>query len=273
MLAGNDPLEAVKLKVKRAYSSIVEINDKIQAFVPTISPVPTFLTEVNAAGTEETLKVKLSPITIPAEIAVIAGESLYNLRSALDHLACRLAEINGSTDISKTAFPFGKTKEVFDRPQVQEKIAQLSDEARVLISNLKPYKGGNDLLWAIHELNKTDKHRTLVAIVMATTAISGNIGLTAQNDGLFFLQAPPPWSRIDQDIPVLVYTPGLKPDANLKLSFSIAFGDIKGIEREPIVKILHQFCDLTQRIVGDIEGQFFRNAEPIIVSDQISATR
>jgi hypothetical protein len=37
----------------------------------------------------------------------------------------------------------------------------MSPSAKAHIDNLRPYKGGNQLLWRIHELDNIDKHRTL----------------------------------------------------------------------------------------------------------------
>jgi hypothetical protein len=38
----------------------------------------------------------------------------------------------------------------------------MRDAAIERIERLKPYKGGNDPLWRIHELDNIDKHRTLL---------------------------------------------------------------------------------------------------------------
>lgn len=35
--------------------------------------------------------------------------------------------------------------------------------AQKIVTDLKPYKGGNKTLWKLHELNRIDKHRLLVA--------------------------------------------------------------------------------------------------------------
>ena len=37
-------------------------------------------------------------------------------------------------------------------------------EAVEAIDKLKPYKGGNDALWRIHELDNVDKHRSLFTL-------------------------------------------------------------------------------------------------------------
>ena len=37
-------------------------------------------------------------------------------------------------------------------------------EAVEAIDRLKPYKGGNDLLWKIHALNNLDKHRAIFTL-------------------------------------------------------------------------------------------------------------
>src|ERR1051325_3198101 len=43
--------------------------------------------------------------TPPAEIGLLAGDVIHNLRSALDHLAYQLVYVNGAAHSKQTAFP------------------------------------------------------------------------------------------------------------------------------------------------------------------------
>jgi hypothetical protein len=40
----------------------------------------------------------------------------------------------------------------------------MTQQAVAAIDALKPYKGGNDVLWQLHELNNVDKHRLILTV-------------------------------------------------------------------------------------------------------------
>jgi hypothetical protein len=73
----------------------------------------------------------------------------------LDHLVCELVETNGGIVGHKTGFPIFnqapttlKAKENFDK-----KIEGMKQGAKDEIYRIKPYRGGDDILWLIHSLD------------------------------------------------------------------------------------------------------------------------
>lgn len=114
---------------------------------------------------EQVWSFQLNP-PIPSDIAVIVVEILHNLRVPLDYLACALARHNTGSD-KGVYFPFGQNEAGFVG-QAEQKCKKVSTEALAMIRALKPYKGGNDLLWSIHEMNRADKHREIVPINLRT---------------------------------------------------------------------------------------------------------
>jgi hypothetical protein len=157
------PLFGPWAKVERSKAQIYELNIKIRALFAR-HPYE-IVSKVNPEGTEETWRFNTAG-AVPAELAVITGEILHNLRSALDNLTCATAfQHKGST--SGTYFPFGATAQIFEE-EIARKCKKLPVAATDMIRALKPYKGGNDLLWAIHAANITDKHVDLIAVNFRT---------------------------------------------------------------------------------------------------------
>jgi len=105
---------------------------------------------------------------IPDVLPVIVGEVLHNIRSSLDNLACAIAS-NETGSTSGTYFPFGKDETIFER-ELARKCKNLPSLAREMIRAVKPYKGGNDLLFTLHDLNRADKHVRLCAVNVSTGA-------------------------------------------------------------------------------------------------------
>jgi hypothetical protein len=94
-----------------------------------------------------------------------AGDIVHNLRSALDHLAHQLVLVGspGKEPTRRIEFPIAKDFATYEKDK-RAKVEGMRQDAIAAIDALKPYKGGNDDLWRIHELDNIDKHRGLFTI-------------------------------------------------------------------------------------------------------------
>lgn len=100
---------------------------------------------------------------LPAEIALILGDALHNLRSTLDYLVYKMVERSGATPDSRTGFPIFDDAKGYASLKAG-KIKGLGKLAIEAIDRLQPYKGGNSHLWVLHQLDIRDKHRLLLAV-------------------------------------------------------------------------------------------------------------
>lgn len=127
-------------------------------------------------GTNEIVYYVTYAKRIPSELALIAGDVLQNLRTALDHLVCALVHANGKEITNRHMFPISKKvpSPAKDEAEFEEKIDGMADEPKDLIRKMKTYMAGDDLLWQTHALNNRDEHRML--FVLATGRPSINLG-------------------------------------------------------------------------------------------------
>lgn len=198
--------------------------------------------------------------------AVIAGEVVHQLRSALDHLACQLVEANHGSVTNKTAFP------IFDSPneceaRIEGILKGASVEAISFIKALKPYKGGNQMLFALHRLDITDKHRLLIAVGAAREPVrvpgsaqaarykdKGIRVIPQKSDGTFEVEFAPfiDVFPLEDDAEIFRRTndPKLYPNANL--TFEIAFGEKGVFDREPLVPSLFNLTYAIEAIIKTI---------------------
>jgi hypothetical protein len=103
---------------------------------------------------------------IPTDFNVTVGAILHSLRTPLDQMLSTIAVEAGDTP-RQVAFPFGRTCDEFKLALSKQK--KLPADARKLIETVKPWKGGNNLLYALHVLNNSDKHHPgLVPINLET---------------------------------------------------------------------------------------------------------
>jgi hypothetical protein len=111
---------------------------------------------------------------IPASFRIRVGRDVHTLRSALDSLACVLATRHSGSE-KHTYFPISASKAVFDADG-EKKMKLLSDEDKDIIRGLEPFNGGNDTLFALHQLDIIDKHRRLsVHATVIRPHLEGNI--------------------------------------------------------------------------------------------------
>jgi len=107
-------------------------------------------------------------------IALLLGDALHNLKSALDYAWIATLELHAPSAIGdKTQFPAYASRNILESALRNIKIDVLSPALFDLtITELKAYSGGNEAIWAVKQLNILDKHRLLLPLI-GYTSISG----------------------------------------------------------------------------------------------------
>ena len=103
------------------------------------------------------------------------GDALHNARSALDHVACLLVEQGGGTITQTTAFPIASDATKFNAG-VKAKLQGATDSARAAVQATAAYRGADDQLWALHQLDIDDKHKLLIPVVMFLGTVNLHFG-------------------------------------------------------------------------------------------------
>lgn len=106
--------------------------------------------------------------SVPANMALIIGDIIHNLRVSLDLLATDLVRINNKSP-RKVYFPFANSKSEIDKQIKDKNFHRASDEAIALLRDaIKPFGGddGNGLLYALHNADIMDKHKLLIPVAM-----------------------------------------------------------------------------------------------------------
>lgn len=168
-MTADERISLIRVKIDRARKHICDLELEIQAFLNS-NPY------VVGTKTDQRLKALvyyLVGITdTPPIIAAITGDALFNLRAALDHLAYHLAVVNGASDeiLKTTYFPIYDDAAKYNAGKAG-RVRGMSPAARNAIDAVKPYRGGNDVLWRLHRLNIIDKHRILLTVGSAVRGI------------------------------------------------------------------------------------------------------
>jgi hypothetical protein len=132
---------------------------------------------------------------VPLRYSILVGETLYNLRAALDYLVYELARHDAGTAQERTQFPITMTPEKFAGEQ-RDRLKSLSVEHVAMIEKLQPYPDRKECEWLadLQKLSNPDKHKTLTAM---PTLLLGFVELLRFNPRLSGDDGP---IRITQDI-------------------------------------------------------------------------
>jgi hypothetical protein len=179
------PFRGPRAKIERARSIIAEIERLVTEYRGA-ALVP----EADEPGHIcWTVRIKLDPHT---DIATLVGDCVHNLRSSLDLMAVRLAELNGRSP-KDVHFPFCDRRDDLEEMIKRKHFNRTSAAAQELLRQLEPYRGGNTALRGVHDLDITDKHTDLIQIAaLATQPVpirfgKGNVvagGMFSLHDGL-----------------------------------------------------------------------------------------
>ncbi|MFC7498650.1 hypothetical protein ACFQRC_05385 [Enterovirga sp. GCM10030262] len=148
------------LKLERAKHHLAELEASLVEFFATPVPISRFEPWQNADGTWG-MEIASEPHDPPPMTATILGDIIHNLRSSLDLMACALALQRGESP-DGVHFPFAGEEDDLDLMIRKRRFNLCGEDAVRLLKTLRPYKGGNLELRAIHDLDIIDKHRSLV---------------------------------------------------------------------------------------------------------------
>jgi hypothetical protein len=159
-------ITGINAKIARAREHLNTLEDETQRFFKPDSYIVAH--EIEPESRDQIWRLKSDLPEVPIRISIIVGDVLYNLRSALDHLAWQLVLANGDTPDRRTAFPILRDPSHYYTRQVRDKIRGMSPEAKTSINSLQPCNGGYSALWDLAELSDVDKHRHLNIVVMSS---------------------------------------------------------------------------------------------------------
>jgi hypothetical protein len=201
---------------------------------------------------------------VPDSLLTIVGDCLFNIRSALDHLAFSLAKAYTPTMTIEqevgSEFPIFHERPMKTGEEVR-KIGCVHPGAAAVIKAMQPHHRGSlyrdEPLWQIQELNRVDKHRRLSVAVThpekeghraVGIAVTGNENLGST---VYMRSITQNFVPLKTDA-VLVRYGAIPKDANRGvqmqpfLSIQILLGEGEPAPLEPIIPTLNRLCDFVR---------------------------
>ena len=246
-----DPLHSSRYSVEHAKRRIRELELEINAFFNT-SPF-TKVIELEKNGSEEVHKIKFVK-PMPVALSGIAFDAVNNLRSALDQAGFAVALAAGKNG-KNAHFPFGDNlTEV--RGRIRRRSKDIPIEIFDVMAAFKPYKGGNDLLWALNKLCNTNKHEIVVPVATVSAGVHGkSVSYRPVTTGGTITFQPLIWDSVKDEMEFARLTLGGKLEGEFQFSFFIAIGKIEIVEGNPVLDVINAIAGEVERILMAIEGE------------------
>lgn len=240
-----------RLKIERAKHHINDLKTMISAF-----NVDSHRVSVHPDGKlgYDVVQVDTAE-SLPDNFAPIIGDALHNLRSALDLAVNEVVFRRLVQYGTRTVFPFRETRNSLVTAINKALIKQASEDVTdYIVDIVKPYKGGNDALWTLNDLNNIDKHRLLLP-VMQLTAINNLIVEDERGEKITIRD----WVFVSNRtaLHACVGHKNIKITDNGKAGFLVLFANGLPLHGKAVVPSLHQLTEVVSGIVGDIERIFF----------------
>lgn len=221
-----------------------------------------FQLEPGASDSAEVARFQVKKMdTIPVSIALTAGDAAHNIRSALDHFAW--AAVPASAQSTRTCFPV-ETAATRDpaswRRHVEQRLDGASPKLISAVTVMEPWEGGKDEnLWAVHELDRVDKHR----LVLSAAVTLGRIELHGDSwelttvkkytgydpDGSLPLE-PAEWTPVQEGTVLTIPVPG--PDlegTETTLRFDIVLAELPTLRRTAAAGAITMLADSAEKAI------------------------
>ena len=256
-------LKQVSLKVKRAKEHVADLDTQLRAF---LDSKPYRVGAKVDAQTRKPIYYVTSVQPTPECLPLVAGDAIQNLMSALDHLAYQIVCSDTGDkppQPHRIYFPIADSSSEYEAMKARKVEGAAQDSVKA-IDSLKPYNGGNDLLWVLYKLNNIEKHRLLLTVGSQAGGIhlGQMMGGILERSGVFPPEAVKVFKSMDRYIvpadkgfplkegfELYIGPPDEKPNPEQKFTFSVAISEPGVIEGKPLLETLHQLTTLVEGIV------------------------
>lgn len=183
---------------------------------------------------------------LPLTFTVEVGAYINAIRSSLDILAVSLAYRYGIPKPDSAYFPVASDATQFASGGYKgsEFVKGLPDIERLKIEALKPYDGGNRILWPLHRLDIMRKHKRLLSTIIHPSMLRVVAwGFTPPGD---FIPG-----HDGETILGLIAKGVMKPQ--IELTPQVAIDEPALIRKLPVVIALREFAKFATGVIADFD--------------------
>lgn len=242
--------ESPKLLVERAKENYADFTAKRHAFHKIRRTFPFIETDPNTG--EDVYKIRFDG-EIPGGIRAAASDTLNNLRHALDQSIHASRAILNPSAKRETYFPICKDVSVLD-DTIKVKCFGVHPDIINLIKLLKPYCGGDDLLWALCRIAGPNKHQLVLGVDIKVEPVSHSFFLEVGFGELGgFIRCG---DKNEWEVARMVQ--GSKLNFDYRVTSYITFANGEVVKGQVVSRLLDEHIRKVERIVAAIEAETMR---------------
>jgi hypothetical protein len=216
------------IRTPRASQRLIRANEHLEELQKHITHLVSCgayqLRRYNYTGTSQ-VAYQLTHVleTTPQRWINLAGDAIHNLRSSLDNLVYELFEEQDKVkevpekQRRRIQFPIAETEDDYRNHPSRKLLTHLSADAQAALDAFRPFKGGNEFLWKLHQLSIVDKHHLSLSLTTATKIMFNGAWIARPNPHI-------PLKRLDYVL-ILDNIADVEAHPDDDIAFSICFDD------------------------------------------------
>lgn len=254
----DERLVHVTLKVERAKVHAAELEREIRRF---FDAMPYKVGTKRDPQSRKLIYYLTSVDPTPSCLALISGDAIQNLMSALDHLAYQIVcsdTADSPPNPNWIYFPISDDATKYEAKK-KGKMEGAHNDSFAAIDAIKPYKGGNDLLWMLYRINSIEKHRLLITVGSMFQSIDLGAYMSAMMQKALPDENIPLMSAFFRPAGVLfplkagdelfIDAPDAEVNEQLKFRFNVALNEPGIIEGKPLLETVYELTNHVEGIV------------------------
>lgn len=197
---------------------------------------------------------------LPLRWSAVVADAVHNLRSSLDILWSHVMNPDSSAPPRKQYFPVLEDAEAYKARRARE-VKSRRKLAMDILDATKPYRGGNDTLWALNEIDIRNKHEVLSLAVGTFQEMTVAVFNTWDfpNPDRFVLTPKGSLHVLEDNTPLFEIHPppgvmDAKVNVKYEITYAVAFGEGEVLEGKPVIEALHEFSELVDGIALAFES-------------------
>jgi hypothetical protein len=190
---------------------------------------------------------------LPENLPILIRKVVGSLRSALDQAVYASVVLLKSGSPRFAKFPFSDTREGLSL-QINKKCKAIAPEIVRIIEELKPYRGGNDMLWSLNRVRNIKEHRLLVPAMLAGGVMIENFFPSARGYMSREQGSGNHWNAETNELTFETLFP-LDTHKDIKTILFIRFGEIEVVGGRDVVPLLSDFATVAETCVDQIETE------------------
>lgn len=247
--------KTARLKIKRANMHITEANVIIDGFrSPKLQEIRH---EIDPNTGNQFLHYGLKSTVSFDNLALVIGDAIHNLKTAVDHGWYTLLHAFAPAAINNwTQFPVRNDRATLEHGLTGIKINTINSALfEFVVNDLRPYReGGNDGICTIHDLDVRDKHKLLLPLARVTAVVGAvfedETGRSTEGAS---------WGTMNEVLPITIpLSPNFKIKNYGSLMFEVVFDQGSSKNFITATATLRHLCEITLGTIEAMESFFAR---------------